>query len=187
MPTGWLTIAAAIAAMALPAVCGAALTPAQDRTQVADCEHGPVIVGSGQADWRRESVAAGPLGVARHPLSQMSATGDGQLVAKMPVLVEGHREVRLSVPPREQDRVFLYFGWFENAAGQKTTTMTGAPGFSEVSFQPCADRPRTIWPGGIRIRGRRPVHLVVTVAAPPRAYPRALTLPLGRPRVYRGP
>jgi hypothetical protein len=98
------------------------------------------------------------------------------------VLVEGHSEVRLSVPRRERRRVFLYFGRFEDAAGHQTTAIAGAPGFGEVAFEPCADRPRTIWPGGIRVRGRRPVRLLVEVDGRAGAIP----LRLGRPRVYRG-
>jgi hypothetical protein len=177
-----LTVGVATAALAVLGASAGAIASSQGHSQVADCERGPVMIGSGPANWRHESLAAGPLGVWRHPLAQMSETRSGQLIAKMPVLVEGHREVRLTVPPRERRRVFLYFGRYRDAAGHPTTTIGRAPGFGEVTFAPCADRPRTIWPGGIRVSGRRSVRLLVSVEGRSGAIP----LRLGRPRVYRG-
>jgi hypothetical protein len=129
-------------------------------TQEATCETGPVIAGSGSAEWRRTSLDAGPLGVPEHPLSRMSRTRNGQLVAKMPALVEGQAPVTLSVPRRLRNRVFIYYGFHEGSDGRRSTGLDG-PGFSEVVFHPCTDRPRTIWPGGIRIRGTRAVRLLV--------------------------
>jgi hypothetical protein len=149
-------------------------------TQEATCETGPVIAGSGSADWRRASLDAGPVGVLEHPLSHMSRTRSGELVTKMPALVEGHAPVTLSVPPRLRQRVFIYYGFHEGPGGRRSTGLDG-PGFSEVVFQPCADRPRTIWPGGIRIRGTKTVRLLVL----PEGGSRQLPLPLGRPKLGR--
>ncbi len=147
-------------------------------TQEATCETGPVIAGSGSADWRRTSLDAGPLGVLEHPLSHMSRTRSGQLVAKMPALVEGHLPVTLSVPQRLRHRVSIYYGFHEGPDGGRSTAIDG-PGFSEVVFHPCADRPRTIWPGGIRLTGTRPVRLLVEADGAPKPLP----LVLGKPRV----
>lgn len=63
---------------------------------VAPCDK--AMIGHGPADWRGESVAAGPVGVRRHPLSAMSPTRNG-FVTKMPLLVEvkGEAPVRLNV------------------------------------------------------------------------------------------
>jgi hypothetical protein len=65
--------------------------------------------------------------------------------------------------------------------GRPTTRIAGSPGFSEVEFRPCSTKPRTIWPGGIRVKGRAPVRLLVTVEGRPGLVP----LPLGRPAPRR--
>ncbi|HEX6229740.1 MAG TPA: hypothetical protein VFZ41_09810 [Solirubrobacterales bacterium] len=150
-------------------------------TQVADCETDPTFHGSGRADWRRSSEVGGPLGVRTNPLRSATMTPSGQFVTKMPVLIEGHRAVTLNVPPRLRHRVFLYYGTYRDRRGRRTTGFRRARGFSVVEFRPCAGKPRTIWPGGIRVRGRRPVRLTVTVEGRPDPIP----LRLGRPIPYR--
>lgn len=142
-----------------------------------------MTAGSGTPDWRRKSLVAGPLGVFRHPLAKMSETDNGQLIAKMPLLVEGQTPVTLSVPPGQRHRVFLYYGRLRDRSGNPTTQIGRARGFSEVLFEPCADRPRTVWPGGIRVKGRRSVRLVVGVEGRPDAIP----LRLGRPKPWTPP
>jgi hypothetical protein len=166
------------AALAVLALAAAGSSPASN---VAPCDK--AIIGSGSAGWRGESVVAGPVGVRRHPLSAMSRTRNGTFVGKMPLLVEGRAPmtVTVSVPPRLRHRVHLYFGRILDRDGQPTSSFDDAPGFSETRFQPCADKPRTIWPGGIRIEGRRPVHLLVEVEGRPDLIP----LRLGRPELYR--
>lgn len=149
------------------------------RTQVADCD-GPMIAGSGPGDWRRRSIVAGPLSVFRRPLSQMSETNNGQLIAKMPVIVSRGRPVTLIVPPRLRPRVFLYYGRYLDRSGKPTTLIGRSRGFSEVIFEPCDYKPRTPWPGGIRVKGRRAVRLIVRIEGNPDPIP----LPLGRPKAY---
>jgi hypothetical protein len=165
---------------------GAAEAPRGIPPQRADCEVGPVMEGSGSRHWRRESVVAGPLGVRRGALRQMTETGNGQLIGKMPALVEGRQAVDLRVPERLRHRVFLYYGFFEGRDGRRTTRIAGGPGFSEIVFVPCEDRPRTVWPGGIRVIGRGPVRLEVVFA---RNGPPAIRVPLrlGRPVAYQRP
>lgn len=162
----------------------AAQAPAAD-TQIASCEPGPVMVGSSKPTWRRESVVAGPLGIRHQPLREMSSYSPRKpnvLVTKAPILVEGVTPVTLSVPPALADRVFLYFGFHEGADGKRSTSFYDSPGSSAIEFRPCADRPRTIWPGGLRVKGRGPVRLRVTVEGQSEPMP----LPLGRPTVYDG-
>jgi hypothetical protein len=106
----------------------------------------------------------------------MSRTGNGQLVAKMPALVEGHSSVTLTVPARLRHRVFIYYGFHPGPDGRRSTGLDG-PGFSEIVFEPCADRPRTIWPGGIRVKGRAPVRLIVESGSG-----EEFALQLGKPR-----
>jgi hypothetical protein len=163
----------------LVALIFAAQAPAAG-VQEATCERGPVMTGSGSPDWRRTSLDAGPVGVLEHPLGHMSRTRNGELVAKMPALVEGQAPVTLSVPQRLRHRVFIYYGFHEGPGGRRSTGLDG-PGFSEVVFHPCTDRPRTIWPGGIRIKGTKPVRLLVQAEGSPAPVP----LALGKPRVRR--
>jgi hypothetical protein len=158
---------------------GGAATAQPVRVQEATCEKGPVMVGSGSPDWRRTSLDAGPIGVLEHPLSHMSRTANGQLVAKMPALVEGHAPVTLSVPRRLRNRVFIYYGFHEGPDGRRSTGLDG-PGFSDVVFKPCTDRPRTVWPGGIRVKGSKPVRLLVQADGSP-----PVPLVLGKPRPLR--
>jgi hypothetical protein len=151
-----------------------------DRSNVAPCEK--AIIGHGSADWRSESVVAGPVGVRRHPLSSMSRTRNG-LVTKMPLLAEGRapETVTVSVPPALRRRVFLYYGRVLGRHGQPTTSFHAARGYGETVFQLCGNKPRTIWPGGVRIKGAGPVHLKVRVDG----LGEALQLPLGRPHESR--
>jgi hypothetical protein len=170
-----------IGTIALLAVVPAAAAPTEPH--VASCDLGPVMIGSGKATWREESLSAGPLGIRRNPLAQMSPYSQRKpnvLVTKAGVLVEGHHAVTLSVPPPLVHRVFLYYGFHEGPGGKRSTSFYDFPGSSSVEFQPCSDKPRTIWPGGIRVEGRKPVRLNVTVAGQPGVH----RLRLGRPSLY---
>jgi len=148
---------------------------------VAPCEK--AIVGHGPAGWRSESIDAGPVGVRLHPLNAMSPTRNG-FVTKMPLLVEGRapETVTVSVPPKLRSRVFLYYGEIIGRDGKPTFTFAAARGYGETEFQLCGNKPRTIWPGGIRIKGEGPVRLLVSAEgqAP-------VSLPLGRPKTYKPP
>lgn len=170
-----LSLLAVPAALAL--VAGTA--GAADISNVAPCEK--AIIGSGSADWRSESVAAGPVGVRQRPLRQMSPSAQG-LTTKMPILVEGRapETVTVSVPQNLRDRVFLYYGNLIGRDGKPTTLFTEARGYGETKFELCSNKPRTVWPGGIRIKGRAPVHLLVEIEGQP-----PKRLPLGRPQVFR--
>lgn len=131
------------------------------------------MVGHGEAGWRSESIVAGPVGVRRQPLRMMSQTNKG-LVTKMPILVEGREPetVTVSVPQGLRNRVFLYFGGASSFVADR--------GYGEVEFQLCDNKPRTIWPGGIRVKGEAPVRLEVFTES--RAEP--FVLRLGKPRAY---
>jgi hypothetical protein len=109
----------------------------------------------------------------------MSETKTGQLIAKMPVLTARGAPVKLSVPAQLRHRVFLYYGRMEDRDGNPTTLIGRGRGFSEVVFEPCDDRPRTAWPGGIRVKGRKPVRLSVQVDGD-----ESIPLRLGRPTPY---
>jgi hypothetical protein len=153
---------------------------APSESNVAPC--GKAIIGHGSADWRSESIVAGPVGVRRHPLSQMSPTQSG-FVTKMGLLIEGREPetVTVSVPPRLRHRVFLLYGNALDRDGNPSTSFRNTRGYSETEFQLCGNKPRTIWPGGIRVKGEAPVRLLVTVEG--RSDP--IPLPLGRPKAYK--
>jgi hypothetical protein len=160
---------------------GLSLLALGSTANVAPCEK--AVIGHGTAGWRGESVVAGPVGMRRHPLSQMSRLGGGDLVTKAPILVEGREPetVTVAVPPDLRGRVFLYYGSMRDRDGQPTTSFVNTRGYDETEFQLCGDRPRTIWPGGLRVRGEGPVRLNVLAAG------RTYVLHLGRPRIFQPP
>jgi hypothetical protein len=168
---------AALTALVIVAVVVLALEPASGASidkNVASCNDN-VLIGHGKAGWRSESSSAGPVGVRKWPLRQMSALKNGDLVTKAGVLVEGTSPVIVKVPESLRERVFLYYGRGPN---HRSLSFAESNGFSEVEFHPCEDRPRTIWPGGLRVRGKGFVHLVVEAEG------KTNVLKLGRPRVY---
>jgi hypothetical protein len=172
---------AAVTSLVTAAVVVLALEPAagaQTERNVADCAK--AVLGSGAPGWRVESIDAGPVGVRKAPLAAMQRTGDGDLVAKVPLLVEGTDPVTVRVPAGLRGRVFLYYGHIVGRDGKPSTSFTGASGYGETEFRPCAGKPRTIWPGGVRIRGTAAVHLLV------QADGRSIPLRLGRPRARAG-
>jgi hypothetical protein len=154
------------------------VSAATEDANVAKCDK--AIIGHGPANWRQGSLAASPVGVPRHPLSRMEKAPNGQLYTKMGLLVEGQSAVRVSVPAGLRNRVFLYYGRILDNHGQVTTSFFGAHGYIETEFQPCENKPRTIWPGGLRIKGREPVHLLVSVEG----RPEPIRLRLGRPKIF---
>jgi len=163
------------------AVALAALTLGASSTadaNVAPCDK--AIIGHGSAGWRSESVVAGPVGVRRQPLRDMSLSR-GWYTTKLPLLVEGRapETVTVSVPPRLRDRVFLIYGEVRDRDGKPSFSFRNTRGYSETEFQLCANKPRTIWPGGIKIKGDKPVHLLVSAEGQPPA-----SLRLGRPEAY---
>jgi hypothetical protein len=168
---------AALAGIVIAAVIVLALEPASGASadkNVASCNDN-VLVGHGKDGWRSESNVAGPVGVPRWPLRQMAALKNGSLVTKAGVLVEGTAPVLVKVPETLRERVFLYYGRGPN---HRSVSFAESNGFSEVEFRPCEDRPRTIWPGGLRVKGKGSVHLVVEAEG------KTSVLKLGRPKKY---
>jgi hypothetical protein len=163
-------VIAAVVVLALEPASGA-----PSKRNVAECRY--VFAGHGDSHWRSESNVAGPVGVRKWPLRDMSRMPNGDLVSKSPLLVEGHAPVTVRVPEALRGRVFLYYG---NGPGGKPTISYGnSNGFSSIEFRPCQDRPRTIWAGGFRVRGEGSVHLVVEAGG------QSTVLHLGRPRLYQ--
>lgn len=154
-------------------------SPAAAGANVAPCEK--AVIGHGPPGWRQRAIVAGMVGVFKHPLAHMSQTGSG-LVAKMPLLVEGHVPVTVSVPPSLRGRVFHYYGNIFDRDGNPSNGFANTKGYEETYFEPCDNRPRTPWPGGIRVKGTAPVHLMVEVEGGG-----TFQLRLGRPQVLENP
>ena len=171
---------AALTGLVIAAVVVLALEPASGaatEANVADCSK--AMIGSGDPGWRGESIVAGPAGVREGALRRMWKAPNGWMYAKVPLLLEGKEPVTVSVPRGLRKRVFLYYGRIEGRDGKPTTSLAGARGYGETEFQPCTDKPRTIWPGGVRIKGTAPVRLLVQSGDGAEAVP----LRLGRPRI----
>ena len=169
---------AALTGIVIAAVVVLALEPASGASidkNVASCKDN-VLIGHGKDGWRSESTFAGPVGVRKWPLRQMSAMKNGDLVAKAGVLVEGSASVLVKVPESLRERVFLYYGRGPN---HRSVSFAESNGFSEVEFKPCEDRPRTIWLGGLRVKGKGSVHLVVETEG------KMSVLKLGQPRLAK--
>jgi hypothetical protein len=170
---------AALTGLVIAAVVVLALEPASGAStdkNVASCNDN-VLIGHGKAGWRSESSSAGPVGVPKWPLREMTAMKNGDLVTKAGVLVEGSAPVLVKVPESLRERVFLYYG---RGPDNRSISFAESNGFNEVEFQPCEDRPRTIWPGGLRVKGEGSVHLVVEAEG------RTAVLKLGRPQIHEG-
>ena len=69
---------------------------------------------------------------------------------KAPIAVTGDVPVTVTVPKRARHRVALSYG---GVGGRH----------AEFEFQPCAHKRRTVWAGGLLLRDRAPVTLLVTV------------------------
>ena len=121
---------------------------------VADCES-VRIAGPGDPNWRKRSTAVGSFGLygAGRDLSNADKVGSAY-VTKVPAIVEGRRAVTLRVPASEKDEIGLIYGsiHFVRAVDQAAT---------QVTFKPCADKPRTVWPGGLALADRKPITLEV--------------------------
>jgi hypothetical protein len=176
---GLILAAAGIVAVVL-AVGGASEPVEAPEANLAPCGKGGGVAAPPD-DWRRASKAAGPVAVDPRPLQAMQEAKNGQLHTRMEVLVSGHHFVVLSVPLDLRNRVFLYYGQITDNRGRSPSSLFRAPGYAETEFQPCRHDRRTVWSGGIRVIGKGPVRLLVTVEGSPTSIP----LRLGRPRAAR--
>jgi hypothetical protein len=148
------------------AACGSSSSPAPAET----------------AGWRWSSPRASALGVPGQPLAKIVEVKEGRFAALMPVLVTGHEYIVLSVPLALRNRVFLYYGRHSGVEARPLASVRDTPGYAEIEFQPCRDRPRTVWPGAIRVIGPGPVRLLATVEGQSGSIP----LSLGSPSVESG-
>lgn len=92
------------------------------------------------------------------------------MVTKMMLMVIGRQPVRVSIPDGS-DRAWLYYG-------RKASAFAGSTSYRSVVLHPCRNKKRTVFPGGIRVKGGQPVRLLVS----PLGKDAARVLPLGRPK-----
>ena len=111
------------------------------------------IIGPGPDNWRERSIVAGRFGLAKGNLG-MATPVDGVLTAKRMALVAGRKKLILRVPAAERDRVRLNYGTLRNIH-------PFTAGAVQITFAPCQDKRRTVWPGGLMLKDRKPVTLEV--------------------------
>ena len=115
----------------------------------------------GEADrrWRERSTVVGNVGFygpGRDFASAQRSGDSGDLVTKMPVIIEGDSGATIQVPREERDRVALVFGKIPGSEPYEISD-----GFARVRFEPCSNRARTGFVGGLVLRDRRTVALEV--------------------------
>jgi hypothetical protein len=120
-------------------------------SKVRDCDI--TFDGPGSADWRKDSLSVGPFGLAGPgpgPDFDEGAFDDGLLTVKTPTMVAGHRPVTISVPEAQRYRVGIL-------------AVRPRPAYASVTYLPCDDKPRTVFPAGFLLRDRRPMTLLVQI------------------------
>lgn len=116
---------------------------------------GDAIIGSGKPDYRRHSTSTGSFSLFGGGRDFANATRTGKVfVTKIPAVVAGHVTVRVSVDPRKAGLLY----------GPVHTARRVEDGAATVTFVPCKDKSRTVWPGGLVLAARAPVTVRVTAA-----------------------
>ncbi len=91
------------------------------RMAIAGCES--AIVGNADRRWREKSTIVGNLGFygpgRDFKKSAQRAKKDGDLVTKLPVIIEGSSGATVSVPRDERHRMSLLFGDFSAGEGER--------------------------------------------------------------------
>ena len=144
----------------------------QTTVNVARCDS--AVGGSADRRWRERSTVVGNVGFygpgRDFRTAQRTAKG-GDLMTKMPVIIQGDLGATVWVPRGERDRVALLFG---KSPGPDPNEIRD--GNTKVRFEPCTDRERTGFVGGLALRDRQPVALRVRLQGTHRIH----TVTLGR-------
>jgi hypothetical protein len=113
-------------------------------------------IGPDSGTWRRGAEAVGAFGLLARDLSNARRLRNGTFGVKMGAVVEGHTPVTLRVPDEARGRVGLIYG----DATRGRMQLSDAP--VEVTFEPCPNRARSGYVGGLLIDTvREPVTLEV--------------------------
>jgi hypothetical protein len=76
------------------------------------------------------------------------------------VIIEGQREVTVSVPAEESGKVGLLYGP-DPGGGQNGWTVSDV--YTRIKFVPCKSAKRTAWPGGLLLKTRSVISLSVLI------------------------
>jgi hypothetical protein len=118
-----------------------------------DCD--VVFIGPGPADWRKDTDWVGSFGISRRSFSQGAYETDGSLYRiKTPMVVEGHRQVTISVPGAERDRLGIL-------------GVHSKPSYASITLVPCPEKPRTVFAAGFELRDKQPFTLRVEIGDAP--------------------
>jgi hypothetical protein len=136
---------------------GRALAEQLDRDEIASCRE--AASGAPPGNWRRGAVHSGGFGLFgrgrdfsdRQVIVELP---NGELSMKLPAIVEGGSPVTVRVPDSYRGQVGLGFGNLQ-------IPETIAEARTVVRFEPCAQRDRTGWPGGLLVADRRPIELEI--------------------------
>jgi hypothetical protein len=140
-------------------------TPAHSdqRSTVAVARCGLAIVGNADPRWRENSTVVGNLGFygpGRDFRDSAQRSGkEGDLVTKLPVIIEGLSGATVWVPRTERNRVALLFG-HTPTQGEGDGYLI-EDGYAKVRFEPCADKRRTGWPGGFVLKDQEEIVVKV--------------------------
>ena len=157
-------------AVLLASACDAPLDeraggPPQSATEVAEPAGAGVarcdsaIEGTADPRWRKRSTVVGYLGFygpGRDFDVAYRHDKGGNLVSKLPVIIEGSSGATVWVPHEERSRVALFFGKI-----RASEPYTLEDGHAKVRFEPCYARKRTGFVGGLILRDRQEVALRV--------------------------
>lgn len=149
-------------------------------THVARCE--AAMIGNmriSDAEWRREYNSAGRFGLLERAEAFKFAQPAGAqlvprfrdvLVTKIPATVRGSGRVTVSIPSGDRSQAGLLYGSLRGYARP----------YAQIRFIPCEGYAGTSWPGGLALRARRPVTILVQTEGSSPARQRSLTVG-GRP------
>lgn len=100
--------------------------------------------------WREKATAVGPFGLygSDRGFDNAWRAADGDLITKIPAIVEGQIPVTVRVSQDQPNRVLLHYGDHRPSEA--------------LTFKPC-DQVRTSWPGGLVLETRQPATLEVQV------------------------
>jgi hypothetical protein len=148
----WFVTATAtlLGAGALAGCGGADSTPAPDRPPMISTEPGqsrPITVGcegiTPRPGWRRETTSVGNFALfVKHLALQSTRLSNGNDLVKAGAAVVGHQSVTLRVPRASRGSVGLVYGRGIRHHRRPEVAPT------EVTFRPCASRPRSGYVGG---------------------------------------
>jgi hypothetical protein len=128
------------------------------------CEQAiPSTVRTLDPSWREEAIVVGDLGFdVTSGSSGYRRHEDAAIEVKLPILIEGHVAVTVSVPDDERGRVALILSNVPRRGPGNSYRIED--GHQAVRFEPCADRSWSAWTAGLALADPRSVVVNVDAA-----------------------